>query len=85
MCPGVSCGSWPPPDTSGACEREMEKGAAVGLRGLLAVLQTAGRTHGLEPAGFLKFHLVSFSGCGPGFPGERSFVLKLGHNVRLVG
>jgi hypothetical protein len=39
----------------------------------------------LRPAGFLKFHLVSFSGCGPGFSGERSFVLKLGHNVRLVG
>jgi hypothetical protein len=39
----------------------------------------------LRPGGFLEFHLVSFSGCGPGFPGERSFVLKLGHNVRLVG
>jgi hypothetical protein len=39
----------------------------------------------LRPAGFLKFHLVSFSGCGPGFLGERSFMLKLGHNIRLVG
>jgi hypothetical protein len=28
---------------SGACEREMEKGASVGLRGLLAVFQTASR------------------------------------------
>src|SRR5580765_616420 len=24
----------------------------------------------LRPAGFLRFHLVSFSGCGPGFSGE---------------
>jgi hypothetical protein len=39
----------------------------------------------LRPDGFLKFYLVSFSGCGPGFFGERSFVLNLGHNVRLVG
>lgn len=38
-----------------------------------------------RPAGFLKFHLVSISCCGPGFPGGRSFALKLGHNIRLVG
>jgi hypothetical protein len=38
-----------------------------------------------RPAVFLKLHLVSFSGCGPGFPGERSFALKLGHNAWLVG